>query len=150
MSNRSSQLAPHIKKSCSSLLSRQLLRPEGVRGLCAAVFGEGEGVDEDASLEKLDHVARVLGTPPAAVKHEARSPSQLNSIHSYTNDLQYDIGIFRYHCHTYTISHLLRGQRSGGLSSCRFIFAISNALGIQPSSNSRTRHPLSHITCTFS
>ncbi|EGN93069.1 hypothetical protein SERLA73DRAFT_163744 [Serpula lacrymans var. lacrymans S7.3] len=60
---------PHIRKACSSLLSRQLLRPQGVRGLCAAVFGEQEGA-EDAPLEKFDHVTRVLTAVPAGMKPE--------------------------------------------------------------------------------
>ncbi|KAH7930074.1 hypothetical protein BV22DRAFT_1191545 [Leucogyrophana mollusca] len=58
---------PHVRKSCSSLLSRQLLRPEGVRGLCAAVFGEQDNPDE-SPLEKYEHVARVLTSVPAGMK----------------------------------------------------------------------------------
>ncbi|KAI0058878.1 hypothetical protein BV25DRAFT_1829628 [Artomyces pyxidatus] len=60
----------HVNKSCSSLLSRQLLRTEGVRGLCAAVFGEGEDASSDAPLEKLTHIARVLSAAPTIVKVE--------------------------------------------------------------------------------
>lgn len=63
------------------------MRPEGVRGLCAAVFGEGEGVDENTSLEKLENVARTLGTPPAAMKPEVGSSSY--SVFSYVDDLQH-------------------------------------------------------------
>ena len=46
------------------------MRPDGVRGLLAAVFGEGES--EEALLEKLLHVAQVLGTVPSAVTTEVR------------------------------------------------------------------------------
>lgn len=60
--------ATHARKACASLLSRQLLRPEGVLGLCAAVFGEGEEADESISLEKLEHVAKVLSAVPAGMK----------------------------------------------------------------------------------
>ncbi|THH18393.1 hypothetical protein EW146_g2595 [Bondarzewia mesenterica] len=65
-----SSLAPHVQKSCASLLSRQLLRPEGVRGLCAAVFGEGEVAEENPPLEKLEQVARVLSAIPSTVNRE--------------------------------------------------------------------------------
>jgi hypothetical protein len=44
--------------------------PGGIHGLFAAVFGEGES--EDAPLEKLLHVARVLGAVPSAVTAEVR------------------------------------------------------------------------------
>ncbi|KAJ7781261.1 hypothetical protein B0H16DRAFT_1497669 [Mycena metata] len=46
---------PHVHKACASLLSKQLLRPDGVRGLCAAVFGEDA---DEVQLEKIEHVAR--------------------------------------------------------------------------------------------
>ena len=68
----SSSLPPpqHVHKSCASLLSRQLMRPDGVRGLIAAVFGEGES--EQAPLEKLIHVSLVLGAVPSTVSPEVR------------------------------------------------------------------------------
>ncbi|KAJ7700055.1 hypothetical protein B0H17DRAFT_276446 [Mycena rosella] len=58
---------PHVHKSCASLLSKQLLRPEGIRGLCAAVFGEDA---DEVQLDKIEHVARVLTTPPAGMPPE--------------------------------------------------------------------------------
>lgn len=58
----------HVHKSCASLLSRQLMRSDGVRGLFAAVFGENES--EEAPLEKLLHVAQVLGAVPSVVTAE--------------------------------------------------------------------------------
>ncbi|TFY64009.1 hypothetical protein EVG20_g6094 [Dentipellis fragilis] len=63
-------IPPHVQKTCASLLSRQLLRSDGVLGLFAAVFGEGDAAHEDPSLEKLEHVSRVLGAVPATVKPE--------------------------------------------------------------------------------
>jgi hypothetical protein len=48
------------------------MRPNGVRGLFAAVFGESEA--DEAPLEKLLHVARVLGAVPALVTSEVRAP----------------------------------------------------------------------------
>ncbi|THV08587.1 hypothetical protein K435DRAFT_772052 [Dendrothele bispora CBS 962.96] len=59
----------HVRRTCGYLLSKQLLRPEGVRGLCAAVFGDAENIDE-TQLEKLQHIARVLSTPPSGMKVE--------------------------------------------------------------------------------
>ena len=45
------------------LLGKQITRSHGVNGLFAAVFGEGVSEDE-TSLEKLEHIARVLLTVP--------------------------------------------------------------------------------------
>ncbi|KAI0317004.1 hypothetical protein OF83DRAFT_1276666 [Amylostereum chailletii] len=63
--------AAHVQKACSSMMSRQLLRPDGVRGLCAALFGEGADADEQPSLERLENFARVLSTVPANMDPEA-------------------------------------------------------------------------------
>ncbi|KAF7288240.1 RTP1-C1 domain-containing protein [Mycena chlorophos] len=57
----------YVRKTCSAHLSKQLLRPEGVRGLCAAIFGENA---EEAPLDALEHVSRVLTTAPAALPSE--------------------------------------------------------------------------------
>lgn len=46
------------------------MRPNGVPGLFAAVFGDSES--EEAPLEKLLHVARVLGAVPSVVLPEVR------------------------------------------------------------------------------
>ena len=46
------------------------MRPDGVRGLCAAVFREDEISEDKAPLEKLEHVARVLSAVPVSVKPE--------------------------------------------------------------------------------
>lgn len=50
------------------------MRPDGVRGLFAAVFGENE--TEEAPLEKLLHVAQVLGVVPSVVTTEVWSQYQ--------------------------------------------------------------------------
>lgn len=52
-------------------MAKQLLRPDGVRGLCSAIFGEGRTVD-DASLDKLEHISRLLSTVPLHMKSEVR------------------------------------------------------------------------------
>ncbi|KAH7879787.1 uncharacterized protein C8R40DRAFT_1035206 [Lentinula edodes] len=62
----STNSVPHIRRTCGYLMSRQLLRPEGVKGLCAAVFGDSENVD-DIQLDKLQHISRVLITVPAGM-----------------------------------------------------------------------------------
>ncbi|EUC57692.1 nucleolar protein [Rhizoctonia solani AG-3 Rhs1AP] len=59
---------PYVQKAASVSLSQQVLRPDGVSGLCAAVFGEG---DEVAPLVKLERIARVLGAVPAQMDREA-------------------------------------------------------------------------------
>ncbi|KAI0326655.1 hypothetical protein GY45DRAFT_69015 [Cubamyces sp. BRFM 1775] len=58
---------PYVRKTCTFILSRQLLRPEGIRGLCESVFGEEEASGEDVALDKLEHVSRLLGTIPAGM-----------------------------------------------------------------------------------
>ncbi|KAG7096988.1 hypothetical protein E1B28_004383 [Marasmius oreades] len=63
ISTRSS--VQHVRRACGYLLSRQLLRPDGIRGLCAAIFGESEG--DDIKLEQLEHVSRTLSMVPANI-----------------------------------------------------------------------------------
>ncbi|KAG9128193.1 hypothetical protein FRC07_003743 [Ceratobasidium sp. 392] len=58
---------PYVQKAASGLLSRQVLRPDGISGLCAAVFGEGEEV---APLVKLERVARLLTAVPSQMDRE--------------------------------------------------------------------------------
>ena len=57
------------------------MRPNGVRGLFAAVFGDGES--EEAPLEKLLHVAQVLGAVPSVVTAEVRLGYYPERITSY-------------------------------------------------------------------
>ncbi|KAF8627184.1 hypothetical protein AX15_004502 [Amanita polypyramis BW_CC] len=54
----------HMRRISTMLLGKQITRPEGVNGLCAAVFGEEEVTGEEAPLEKLEHISRVLTTVP--------------------------------------------------------------------------------------
>ncbi|KAJ7591090.1 hypothetical protein C8J56DRAFT_782610 [Mycena floridula] len=63
--------APHIRKICSSLLSSQLLRPHGVQGLCIAILSE----DDDAALDKLEHVAKILVNVPSTMTAEIYFPT---------------------------------------------------------------------------
>lgn len=70
-----------MHKTCTSLLSRQLLRPEGVRGLCIAVFGQDHESVENASFEKLDHVSRVLSSVPAGMEPEVCSEQSMSFQH---------------------------------------------------------------------
>ncbi|KAH9853650.1 hypothetical protein C2E23DRAFT_113637 [Lenzites betulinus] len=59
---------PYVRKTCTFLLSRQLLRPDGVRGLCESIFGEEDASGEDVALDKLEHVSRLLSAIPAGMK----------------------------------------------------------------------------------
>lgn len=68
-------LALHARKTTLNLMSRQIRRPNGVRGLFVAVFGEDDD-DENLALEKLQHVVRLLCTMPFGIKpkvHESYS-----------------------------------------------------------------------------
>ncbi|KAJ3558366.1 hypothetical protein NM688_g970 [Phlebia brevispora] len=62
-----SSALPYVRKSCSYLLSRQLLRREGVDGLLTALFSEGDIAGDDAPLEKLENVAKLLSSLPAGM-----------------------------------------------------------------------------------
>ncbi|KZT24535.1 ARM repeat-containing protein [Neolentinus lepideus HHB14362 ss-1] len=60
----------HAIKVCGSLLSRQLLRRDGVRALFMALFTEEEVSGESAPLDKLEQIARILRSVPAQTKPE--------------------------------------------------------------------------------
>jgi hypothetical protein len=58
-------------------MSRQILRRDGVRGLFVALFA-GEGVSgEDAPLEKLDNVAKLLKSLPIGMDENVSSMSMM-------------------------------------------------------------------------
>lgn len=56
--------SPHTRRISTMLLGKQIIRPSGVNGLYAAVFGEEEAIGDEAPLEKLEHISRVLTTVP--------------------------------------------------------------------------------------
>lgn len=68
---------PHVVRACGFLLSKQLARPKGIRALCVAVLGE-DGDESAPVLDKLEHIAKVLSTVPAA-----STPQVGFSIHSF-------------------------------------------------------------------
>ncbi|KAF8639852.1 hypothetical protein AX17_001107 [Amanita inopinata Kibby_2008] len=73
----SSTQAPslHMHRICIKLLGKQVSRQDGVKGLCEAVFGEEEVTGDEAPLEKLQHVARVLiAVPPGMEPKDYYSP----------------------------------------------------------------------------
>ncbi|KAJ3561227.1 hypothetical protein NP233_g10321 [Leucocoprinus birnbaumii] len=61
-------LPVHTYRACTALLSRQILRSDGVLGLFSAVFGEEETVGGDIAVQKLEHVSTVLDAVPANTK----------------------------------------------------------------------------------
>lgn len=83
--------AIHARKSCASLLSRQLLRPEGVLGLCAAVFGDGGDPEDNIQLEKLEHIAKVLSTGPTGLKPKVKYFYLSNGPHSRDTQEYFDL-----------------------------------------------------------
>ncbi|KAI0824765.1 hypothetical protein BC628DRAFT_1419872 [Trametes gibbosa] len=64
----SSSSLSYVRKTCTFLLSRQLLRPEGIRGLCESIYGEEDAAGEDVALDKLEHVSRLLSAVPIGMK----------------------------------------------------------------------------------
>jgi hypothetical protein len=67
---------PHVRKACTALLSQQLLRQQGVHGLCAAVLGEEDSTSDDAPIERFEHIARVLITVPANMEPTVGHPNR--------------------------------------------------------------------------
>jgi hypothetical protein len=65
-----------VFRACTSLLSRQILRPDGVKGLFSAVFGEEETLGGDIAMKKLEHVSTLLNAVPAKTKPQVKA--QLN------------------------------------------------------------------------
>lgn len=62
---------PHLPKTCGFLLSKQLLRPDGLQGLYTAVFGEEDS--ESAPLDKLEQIVKILTAVPASLTPEVCS-----------------------------------------------------------------------------
>ena len=60
----------HSYRACTALLSRQILRPDGVQGLFGAVFGEEEISGEGIAVEKLEHVSILLNAVPSNIKSQ--------------------------------------------------------------------------------
>ena len=72
----SSASVAHVKKTASFLLSRQMLRQDGIQGLFAVMFGEQDETvpaEEMAPLDKLEYVSRLINTVPQGVKQEVYS-----------------------------------------------------------------------------
>lgn len=65
-------LPPYARRVASSLLSRQLLRPAGFRGLCAAIYGEGD-VEEDTQVDKLENIAKIVGVTPSGMDSKVKA-----------------------------------------------------------------------------
>lgn len=59
----------HVRRLCSSLLSKSLLRDKGINALLTVVFGD-EDTPEDALLERFEHVGQILRSIPAGMKPE--------------------------------------------------------------------------------
>ncbi|GJJ07060.1 hypothetical protein Clacol_001259 [Clathrus columnatus] len=64
------RIYPHLPKACGFLLSKLLLRPDGVQGLYAAIFGEGTEDGESAPLDKLEQIVKILTAVPASMSSE--------------------------------------------------------------------------------
>lgn len=58
----------YARKACSFLLSRQLLRRDGIRGTLSALFTDVDELSEQAPLERFEHISRLLQSVPAGIK----------------------------------------------------------------------------------
>ncbi|KJA30045.1 hypothetical protein HYPSUDRAFT_125960 [Hypholoma sublateritium FD-334 SS-4] len=66
----SSTLPPppvHARKACTHFLTKQLLRPHGIKGLFDAAFSSDEIVADDA---KFEQIAKMLNSVPSSMKSE--------------------------------------------------------------------------------
>ncbi|KAI0076623.1 hypothetical protein K474DRAFT_1662644 [Panus rudis PR-1116 ss-1] len=61
-------LPSYGRRACSFLLSKQLFGKNGVQGLLIALFDEEEESGEEAPLEKLEQVAKLMNTIPKGVR----------------------------------------------------------------------------------
>jgi len=55
----------HVRNACTSLLTEQLVRPDGVDGLCQAMLPEREFSGDEIQLDKLEQIARILNSVPS-------------------------------------------------------------------------------------
>jgi hypothetical protein len=65
----------HTAKAASFLATKQLLRPDGIRAVCAALFGElstDVELDETSYLVKMERLAQGLGTKPTQMEPEVQ------------------------------------------------------------------------------
>ena len=51
-------------------MSRQILRQDGVQGLFVALFSEEDVSGDDAPLEKLENVAKLLKAAPSGMDQQ--------------------------------------------------------------------------------
>ncbi|KAH8105986.1 hypothetical protein BXZ70DRAFT_886180 [Cristinia sonorae] len=58
---------PYARKACTFLLSRQLLRRDGVRGTISALFADVEELSDQAPLERFEQVSRLLRAIPTGM-----------------------------------------------------------------------------------
>ncbi|EKM59775.1 uncharacterized protein PHACADRAFT_114971 [Phanerochaete carnosa HHB-10118-sp] len=80
----------YVQKICSHLMSRQILRHNGVRGLFIALFAEEDVSGDDALLEKLENVAKLLRSLPKGMEENqyyGNIVQQLLSILSAEGDI---------------------------------------------------------------
>lgn len=75
----------HTRKTCTILLTKQLLQPEGVQGLCEAMFSAEETTSDEAKIEKLEQIARTLNTVPANMKAQVSLDVQVCLVMPYLN-----------------------------------------------------------------
>lgn len=61
------QLPAFLRKVCGNLLTKQLLRNDGVHGLFESILGDEQGAGEEIGMDKMEHIARILLTVPAAM-----------------------------------------------------------------------------------
>lgn len=82
-------LPTHVRRLCSSLLSKSLLRNKGINALFSAIFRQDS--PDEPSLEMYEHVGRILMTIPAGKKPEVRSSLAFAG----RDSIYYAVGVLR-------------------------------------------------------
>lgn len=66
-------LPAYVRKTCTSLLNRQLYRTDGIQGVFLAIFGDQDQSVVEAPVEKLEQILRLLQTLPIGTNPTVRS-----------------------------------------------------------------------------
>ncbi|KAI0092021.1 hypothetical protein BDY19DRAFT_983564 [Irpex rosettiformis] len=102
---------PYVRKSCSYLMGRQLLRKDGVRGLLLALFSDDDVSEENAPLEKLESVGRVLRTIPAGMSGPEYFEIILPQLLSLLST-SFDVPAIQRRVAAFTLSQLLSSEEN--------------------------------------
>ena len=86
------------------------------------MFGEGESAEDNAPLEKLEHIARVLSAVPSTVKPEVR----IRFLDELWFGLSVGSGILRDDCPTCSCSDVFRAKHPARLQTRSGLLSVAH------------------------